>query len=59
MQSNKNQIIQAIKRKAEQEAAYLAGEFARAAAQDKEAILAAMEFEQWMAQTSEVCLESD
>ena len=47
-------MLDAVRRKAEAEAAYLAGEFARAASEEKEAILAALQFEQWLAQA---CLE--
>ena len=38
----------------EREAAHLAGEFARAASEEREEILAALEFEQWLAQA---CLD--
>lgn len=38
-----------IQAQAAQEARVLAGEFVRAAEQDREAILAALEFEQWLA----------
>ena len=51
---DKDAMLDAVRRKAEAEAAYLAGEFARAASEEKEAILAALQFEQWLAQA---CLE--
>ena len=50
MSWEKDVMLDAVRRKAEAEAAYLAGEFARAASEEKEAILAALEFEQWLAQ---------
>ena len=43
-----NLKLQQIRRLALAEAEYLAGEFARAASEEKEAILAEMEFEQWL-----------
>ena len=39
-----------IQRQAEARARILAGEFARAASQDKEAILAELEYEKWLAE---------
>jgi len=51
----KDQIVGLIKQRAEQEAAYLAGEFARATSQDREQISAELEFERWLA---EACCES-
>jgi hypothetical protein len=53
----KDQIIALIQYKAEQDAAELAGEFARTASEEKEEILAALEFEKWLAETCAVCLE--
>ena len=55
----KDQMIRLIQYKAEQDAAELAGEFARAASEDRDEILAALEFEKWLAETCEVCLEKD
>ncbi len=43
--------------RAQQEAAYLAGEFARAASEEKGAFLDALELEQWLAASCEMCLE--
>ena len=48
-------LLAAVGRRAEREAARLAGEFARAASEDKEAILAALEFEQWFGQSCRFC----
>ena len=57
MSELKDQIIALIQYKAEQDAAELAGEFARAASEEKEELFAALEFEKWMAETCAVCLE--
>lgn len=57
MKGIKESLIEAICQRSEQEAAYLAGEFARAASEDKEAILAALELEQWVAESCEICLD--
>ena len=59
MSEQKDQIIALIQYKAEQDAAELAGEFARAASREREEILAALEFEKWLAETCAVCLEKD
>jgi len=59
MSELKDQMIRLIKYKAEQDVAELAGEFARAASEEKEDILAALEFEKWLAETCAVCLEKD
>lgn len=53
----KDQKIERIRKKLEAEAAYLAGEFARAASNEREAILAEMEFDQWMVDTCDICLD--
>jgi len=55
MNWHKDILLEAVRRKAESEARYLAGEFARAAAEDKEAILAALEFEKWLAESCWDC----
>ena len=59
MSELKDQIIALIQYKAEQDAADLAGQFARAASEEREDILAALEFEKWLAETCAVCLEKD
>jgi len=56
MRTWKDERIREIRVRAEREAAYLAGEFARAASEEREAILAALEEEKWLAQT---CRELD
>jgi hypothetical protein len=59
MSEMKDQMIRLIQYKAEQEAAQLAGEFARAASEEREDILAALEYDKWMAETCALCLEAD
>ena len=51
----KDVILRRIQHRAEAEAGFLAGEFARAASEEKEAILAELEFEKWLA---EACLDA-
>ena len=58
MLNQKDILVERIRRKSEREAARLAGEFARAASEEKEEILAALEFEKWLAETCAVCLDS-
>ena len=48
----KDVILKRIQRQAQAEAEFLAGEFARAASEEKEAILAALEFEKWLAEAA-------
>jgi hypothetical protein len=50
-------MIEVIRRKSLAEARYLAGEFARAASEEREAILAALENEQWVAECCDLCQE--
>ena len=49
MQMQKEHMLRIVEARALQEAQYLAGEFVRAASEDREAILAALEFEKWLA----------
>ena len=51
----KDIILKRIQRQAQAEAEVLAGEFARAASEEKEAILAELEFEKWLA---EACVDA-
>jgi len=44
----KDLILRKARQRALEEAEFLAGEFARAASEEKEAILAALEFEKWL-----------
>ncbi len=53
----KNQIVRAVAHNANKKAAELTGEFVRAAPQEKEAILAGIDFEKWLAETSQECLD--
>ena len=57
MTNKKDSLIEVIRRKAEHEAGRLAGEFARAASEEKEAILAELELEQWVARSCGICLD--
>ena len=57
MRSEKDILLEIIRRKSQQEAAYLAGEFARAASAEKETILAELEFNRWLAESCEICLD--
>jgi len=52
----KDILLEAIRQKSEREAARLSGQFARAASEEKEAILAELELEQWVAQSCEMSL---
>lgn len=45
----KDIMLKHVQRRAEAEARLLAGQFARAASEEKEALLAALEFEKWLA----------
>ena len=53
---DKEQVLARIRERSLREAAHLAGEFARAAAEEKEEILAALEFENWLAEACLDCL---
>ena len=55
MRSKKDIMVEIIRQKSQRETAQLAGEFARAASEEKEEILAAMEIERWLA---EICSEA-
>ena len=57
MNTLKTQIIQAIDHNSTAKVSELAGEFVHAAPQEKEAILAGIDFEKWLAETSQECLE--
>ena len=53
----KRQILRLIQARAEAEAADLAAEFVRATGEEREAILAGLEFERWLAETCRECLQ--
>ena len=57
MRSNKDILVEIIRRKSLREAAHLAGEFARAASKDKEDVLAEMHFNRWLADCCDICLD--
>ncbi len=57
MSRTKDVLLEQIMLRAQQEAAYLAGDFARSASKEKGAILDALELEQWLAESCEMCLE--
>ena len=50
MERTSDIMLEVIRKRAEQEAVSLAGEFAHAASKDREAILAAMQYEKWLAE---------
>lgn len=52
----KDQILRGIRDRAWVEARRLAGEFAHAASEEKEAILAGLEFERWLAESCEAVI---
>ncbi len=49
--------LSAVMKRAEREARVLAGEFARGAERDREAILAGLEFENWFVESCEELLD--
>ena len=51
----KDLILRKARERALEEAEFLAGEFARAASEEKEAIMTRLEFEKWLA---EACLDA-
>jgi len=51
----KEQMLEEVRRRSLAEAEYLAGEFARAAEAEREAILAGLEFERWMVECCDEC----
>ncbi|HUT36384.1 MAG TPA: hypothetical protein VNE39_23055 [Planctomycetota bacterium] len=55
MEEVKELPLDVICQRAEREAARLAGEFARAASEDRGAILDALEFEKWFAESCRFC----
>ena len=59
MNEIKDQIIALIQYKAEQDVADLSCEFARATSENREEIFYELEFNKWLAETCEVCLEKD
>ena len=56
MTIGKDIILARVQARAEEEARRLAGEFVRAASEEREAILAALDFERQLAEDCEFCL---
>ena len=57
MRSKKDILVEIIRRKSQRKVAHLAGEFARAASEDKEEILAEIQFNRWIADCCDICLD--
>ena len=57
MKTTKDMLLEDILVKSRDEAGRLSREFARAASEEREAILAQLELEQWMAETCEICID--
>ncbi len=55
-EQTKDILLDAIRRKSEREASRLASEFAWAASEEKEAILAALQLERWLTDSCRECL---
>ena len=55
----KNVILRRIRERSVAEAEFLAGEFARAASGEREAILAGLEFEKWLAEACHEAIGDD
>jgi len=53
----KDQILQFVRDNAARQAAKLAGEYVRATAEEREAILAGLDFERWLEQSCQECLQ--
>ena len=57
MRSKKDILVEIISRKAQQKVAHLAGEFARATSADKEDLLLEIQFNRWLVDCCEICLD--
>ena len=57
MTQTTDRLLDEVRCKSEVEAARLAGEFARAASEQRAAILDAIEFEKWLAESCRECLD--
>ena len=55
--NSKDVLLDHIRRKAEQEARVLSRQFVRAASEQREELLAALEIEKWLAQSCADCLD--
>jgi hypothetical protein len=56
MWKDREKLLSAMAQKAWGQVAWLAGRFVRAEPDEKESVLAAMEFERWLAETCDMCL---
>ena len=56
MKTTKDMLLEDILARSREEAGRLSREFVRAASEEREAILAQLQLEQWMAETCEICL---
>ena len=56
-QDAKDVLLEAIQRRSEQKVGLLAKDLVYAASEDKEAILAGLEIERWLAETCRDCLD--
>ena len=56
MSRTKDRMLDVIRCEAERDVAHLAGEFAHVASEEKEALLGALEFEKWLAESCRECL---
>jgi len=52
----RDQILQSVRHSAARQAAHLAGEYVRARPEEREAILAGLDFERWLAEACQECL---
>ena len=57
MKSTKDVILRQIAARAQREVKQLAGEFARAPSAEKEGILAELQFNRWLAECCQICLD--
>ena len=56
MRKMKEQILRLLQQKSDNRAAKLSCEYVRAAPEEKEAIIAGIEFEKWLSQVCDDCL---
>ena len=56
---NKNKILAAIQRKSEQRIGQLAGEYTRSKPEEREVIMAGIQFERDLADCCQMCLADD
>jgi len=57
MPTLKDLLVQIVRCNADRNIADLAGELVRAKPEQKEAILAGLDFEKWLVETCQICLE--